>query len=81
MHTVNVILFETDRKNWIFENTQMCVDKATEQNKSYMRMAALSDKGKKSCYDGNGGDRLNTAVCLLIPQYGGDAVIVAALHM
>ena len=64
---------------WSFENIQICVDKTTDQAKSYTRIAALSDKGGKSCYDGTGGDGLNNAVHLLIMQYGGDTVIVAAL--
>ena len=56
-----------------------CVDKAIGQAKGYMRMATLSDKvgGKKSFYDGNGGDGLNTAVHFLVLRYGGDAIIVA----
>ena len=45
------------------------------------RIAHSQISGKKSCFDGNDGDRLNTAVHLLGPRYGGYTVIVTALDV
>lgn len=43
----------------------MHVDMPTDQVKSYMKIAALSDKGENRLYDGNHDDRFNIMVHLL----------------
>ena len=45
---VNVLLFKTEGKKSVFKNKEIRVDKVTDPAKSYTRMAALSDEGKKA---------------------------------
>ena len=57
------------------------MDACRPQTKLHLDGCTLRQGGEKSCQDAIAGDRLNTAVRLLVPRYGSNADIVAALSI